>query len=95
MTHFYPLSDRTRLEIEEGRRMVTLAKNHENVAKLKSTGMVIPKNVTEEELVAYIGLAKQVGATTKNKYSCKICFQFHDEGERCPNSARKYVRPQP
>lgn len=87
------ISARTQAEMEAGRRRVTQERRSGDIAKLKASGTVVPKDADDDLITAYVALAAQADAIPEDNgtYRCKICSQDHKIGSRCPNSARKYV----
>jgi len=85
-------SDRTKREIEAGRRAVMRIWRATDIAELKAAGFQVPNDMNEQTLEVNLLLARGVGAVPGTDESrCRICQHMHEKGSRCPNSARKFV----
>lgn len=84
------------IEMEAGRRAVMRARLSTAIYKLKLAGMDTTVFTTDDEILAALALAEYANAIPNVKtYVCTICGEIHMAGERCPNSARKFMQKAP
>ena len=81
-----PLSDRTRAEMEAGRKQVFRHGHTQMIESLREAGLDT-KEITDPTVLAFhMEMAKAVGAVpeTKAMRHCASCGGEHKMGERCP-----------
>ena len=84
---------RTLLEMAAGRRAVERASLSEEVRALKNAGFSVTPNMGAEAIKVNYMLAAGANAFSEEDrtYKCGICGSDHKHGERCPNSAGRFV----
>ena len=80
-------------EMAAGRRAVERAALPDQIKALKAAGFKVTPFMGAEAIKVNYMLATGVNAVpeTPEIYRCGICGEYHKKGERCPNSARKFV----
>jgi hypothetical protein len=82
-------SERTRLEIEAGRRALFRVKQADAIQTLKKVGLKDVDNMDETILQIHMAFADHAGVVPeKSTYQCGICECLHKHGERCPNRSK-------
>jgi hypothetical protein len=81
------LSERTKLEMERGRKMVEFRQHAEEVAKARSAGVQVTPDMPIEQIKMNVLLAEEMGRIKDDDrfYPCKVCGGQHKKGERCPD----------
>ena len=76
-----------------GRRAVERALLLDQIKALKAAGFKVTPDMDAAAIKVNYMLATGVHAVpeTTETYRCGICGEYHKKGERCPNSARKFV----
>ena len=86
-----PLSEKTIAEMAAGKRAVEFYTIRKVMPELEQIGVDI-RGMSLEQANLNVILAQQMQVLPPPKTRrCGICFQEHEEGERCPNSARRYL----
>ena len=65
----------------------------DQIKALKAAGFKVTPDMDAAAIKVNYMLATGVHAVpeTTETYRCGICGEYHKKGERCPNSARKFV----